>query len=158
METSGFEIGHDAEVTQRAKTSGQTLSKLKQPVDCLDGAIGMAQCSFQLKGWSVTLAVALEVFLKGEAAPAYLFVPALPVVAFWLLDAWYLKRERLFRHRFDEVRKKNGPAVLSMAVDAFTLYANVAQSGLFTDHPGLLRPRAFCHCCPRLGFAALMIR
>ena len=45
METSGFEIGHDAEVTQGAKTSGQTLSKLKQPVDCLDGAIG--QPSFQ---------------------------------------------------------------------------------------------------------------
>ena len=45
METSGFEIGHDAEVTQGAKTSGQTLSKLEQPVDCLDGAIG--QPSFQ---------------------------------------------------------------------------------------------------------------
>jgi hypothetical protein len=34
-----------AEVTQGAKTSGQMLSKLKQSVDCLDGAIG--QPSFQ---------------------------------------------------------------------------------------------------------------
>ena len=72
------------------------------------------------QGWSVTLAVALEVFLKGEAALAYLFVPALPVVAFWLLDAWYLKRERLFRQLFDDVRKKNGPPDFSMDVDAFT--------------------------------------
>ena len=79
----------------------------------------MAQCSFQLKGWAVTLAVALEVFLKGEVSPAYLFVPALPVVAFWLLDAWYLKRERLFRHLFDDVRKKNGPADFSMDVTPF---------------------------------------
>ena len=46
----------------------------------------LATCSFQLKGWVVTLAAALQVFLKGEADPVYLFVPALPVIAFWLLD------------------------------------------------------------------------
>jgi hypothetical protein len=45
MKTSGFEISHDAEVTQRAKTSGQTLGKLEQAVDRLDGAIG--ESSFQ---------------------------------------------------------------------------------------------------------------
>jgi hypothetical protein len=32
----------------------------------------MAQNSFQLKGWTVTLAAVLEVFLKGEARPAWL--------------------------------------------------------------------------------------
>jgi len=46
----------------------------------------MAENSFQLKGWTVTLAAALKVFLKGEARPAWLFVPSLPVIAFWLLD------------------------------------------------------------------------
>jgi hypothetical protein len=56
----------------------------------------LATCSFQLKGWVVTLAAALQVFLKGEAHAVYLFVPALPVIAFWLLDAWYLRQERLF--------------------------------------------------------------
>jgi hypothetical protein len=40
MKASGFEIGHDAEVTQRAKTSGQTLSKLEQTVNRFDGTIG----------------------------------------------------------------------------------------------------------------------
>jgi hypothetical protein len=79
----------------------------------------LAQCSFQLKGWSVTLAVALEVFLKGEASPAYLFVPALPILAFWLLDAWFLRRERLFRKLFDEVRSKQGPSDFSMDVQSF---------------------------------------
>ena len=92
----------------------------REHLQMIQGVIDrMANCSFQLKGWAVTLAVALEVFLKGEASPAYLFVPALPVVAFWLLDAWYLKRERLFRHLFDDVRKKNGPADFSMDVAAF---------------------------------------
>ena len=40
MKASGFEIGDDAEVTQRAKTSGQTLSELEQAVNHLDGTIG----------------------------------------------------------------------------------------------------------------------
>jgi hypothetical protein len=79
----------------------------------------MAQNSFQLKGWTVTLAAALEVFLKGEARPAWLFVPALPVIAFWLLDASYLRRERLFRRLFDHVRTKNGPPDFSMDVRPF---------------------------------------
>jgi hypothetical protein len=56
---------------------------------------------------------------KGEASPAYLFVPALPVVALCLLDPWYPKRERLFRHLFDDVRRKNGPADFSMDVAPF---------------------------------------
>lgn len=79
----------------------------------------LAQCSFQLKGWAVTLAAALQIFLKGEAHPAYLFVPALPVVAFWLLDAWYLRQERLFRRLFDHVRKQAGPADFSMDTTPF---------------------------------------
>ena len=66
----------------------------------------------------------LEVFLKGEASPAYLFVPALPVVAFWLLDAWYLKREPLFRQLFDDVRKKDGPADFSMDVATFKILSH----------------------------------
>jgi hypothetical protein len=40
MKTGGFEVSHDAETTQGAKSSGQTLSKLEQAVNCLDGAIG----------------------------------------------------------------------------------------------------------------------
>src|SRR5262245_52961229 len=74
----------------------------------------MAQNSFQLKGWTVTLAAALMVFLKGEARPGWLFVPTLPVIGFWLLDAWYLRRERLFRRLFDHVRTKNGTLDFSM--------------------------------------------
>ena len=92
----------------------------REHLQMIQGVIDrMAKCSFQLNGWSVTLAVALEVFLKSEASPAYLFVRALPVVAFWLLDAWYLKGERLFRHLLDDVRKKNGPADFSIDLAAF---------------------------------------
>jgi hypothetical protein len=79
----------------------------------------LSTCSFQLKGWVVTLTAALVVFLKGEADPIYLFVPALPVIAFWLLDAWYLRQERLFRHVYDDVRRKEGVADFSMDTRPF---------------------------------------
>jgi hypothetical protein len=79
----------------------------------------MAQCSFQLKSWAITLVFALEVFLRGEVAPTYLFVPSLPVVAFWLLDAWYLRQEWLFRRLFDDVRKRQSSANFSMDVLPF---------------------------------------
>ena len=39
MKTGGFEIGHDTEVAQGAEASGQTLSKLEQAVNRLDGTI-----------------------------------------------------------------------------------------------------------------------
>ncbi len=64
----------------------------------------------------VFITQALEIFLKGEASPVYLFVP---VVAFWLLDAWYLRQERLFRQLFDEVRKKDGAPDFSMGTKPF---------------------------------------
>lgn len=93
----------------------------KEHLQMIQGIIDrMGQNSFQLKGWTVTLAAALEVFLKGEARPVWLFVPALPVVAFWLLDAWYLRRERLFRRLFDRVRTKSGAQDFSMDVRPFT--------------------------------------
>jgi len=46
-------------------------------------------------------------------------VPSLPVIAFWLLDAWYLRREWLFRRLFDHVRTGSGPADFSMDVRLF---------------------------------------
>ena len=39
MKTGRFEIGHDTEVTQGTEASGQTLSKLEQAVNHLDGPI-----------------------------------------------------------------------------------------------------------------------
>lgn len=79
----------------------------------------MAQCSFQLKNWAVTLAFALAAFLTGEVAVTCLFVPSLPVIAFWLLDAWYLRQERLFRRLYDDVRSRQSSADFSMDVSAF---------------------------------------
>lgn len=64
----------------------------------------MANCSFLFKGWTVTLVSGLAVFAEGKADKAFLWLPLFPVVVFWLLDAYYLRQERLFRKVFDHVR------------------------------------------------------
>ena len=67
----------------------------------------MADHSFVLKGWSVTLVVALLALATKDADSRYVFVASFPVLIFWLLDAYYLWQERLFRALYDDVRQRD---------------------------------------------------
>ncbi|MDQ3010067.1 MAG: hypothetical protein M3X11_05120 [Acidobacteriota bacterium] len=64
----------------------------------------MANNSFLIKGWCITLVSAL-LALSAKDAKSMVFVAYLPVVMFWWLDAFFLRQERLFRERFDQVRE-----------------------------------------------------
>ena len=68
---------------------------LLKEIDLIQAVIKrMASNSFLIKGWTVTLVVA-TLLLKGEGAhPAIAFIPLL---IFWLLDAFYLRTERMYR-------------------------------------------------------------
>ena len=65
----------------------------------------MAHNSFLLKGWSVTLVAAIFVLAAKDANEAYAVLAFFPGLAFWGLDAYYLRQERLFRKLYDAVRK-----------------------------------------------------
>ena len=65
----------------------------------------MATNSFLLKGWSVTLAAGLFALAAKDSRAEFLIVAYLPTVAFWALDAYYLRQERLFRCIYNAVRK-----------------------------------------------------
>ena len=65
----------------------------------------LAQNSFACKGWCIALVAAIFVLAAGEANPQFLLVALLPTIAFWGLDAYYLRQERLFRKLYDAVRK-----------------------------------------------------
>ena len=55
----------------------------------------MADNSFKIKGWSVTLIVIALLFKnKTDLGP---FVAFLPLLSFWLLDTYYLRMERVYR-------------------------------------------------------------
>lgn len=54
----------------------------------------MANNSFNVKTWAITLVVATLLF-KGN--DKNIFIAFIPLFAFWYLDAYYLRQERLFR-------------------------------------------------------------
>jgi hypothetical protein len=79
----------------------------------------LAGNSFLLKGWAVTLAAALLGFAAQSRRPLLGAVALLPALAFWGLDAYYLRHERIFRALYE--RSAARPAAsrsLSLRTDA----------------------------------------
>lgn len=54
----------------------------------------MASNSFNLKAWTITLVVATILF---NGSDKYVFIAYISLIAFWYLDSYYLRQERLFR-------------------------------------------------------------
>lgn len=69
--------------------------------------IRMADNSFKIKGWVITILAALAALSVDKINKDYLLIGILPIVAFWYLDSFYLRQERLFRKLYEEVAKKN---------------------------------------------------
>ena len=65
----------------------------------------MAANSFTVKGWSVAAGAALLALAFQTQDRDFLVLAIIPVVGFWGLDAYYLRRERLFRRLYDHVRR-----------------------------------------------------
>lgn len=63
--------------------------------------------SFLLKGWVVTLVVALFALEISKTSSSFVKISLLPAILFWVLDGYFLYQERLFRELYDEVRIKN---------------------------------------------------
>ncbi len=71
----------------------------------IQGAINrMAGNSFLIKGWSVTLIAALFALAAAETNPLFVYLAYFPSFTFWVLDAYFLRQERLFRDLYDHVR------------------------------------------------------
>lgn len=64
----------------------------------------MANNSFLIKGWSTTLLAAILAFAVRDKHPEMTYVACLPTLMFWLLDAYFLHQERLFRKLWDQLR------------------------------------------------------
>ncbi|MGH3088963.1 MAG: hypothetical protein ACRDSJ_16805 [Rubrobacteraceae bacterium] len=90
----------------------------------------MARNSFLLKGWSLTLVAAAFALTINTPSVLLGLIALFPALAFWGLDAFYLRQERLFRRLYEEVSAN--PDV----VGAFSMktgeYENSVQSWLRT--------------------------
>lgn len=75
-------------------------------LEFIQGVINrMAQNSFFLKGWTVTLIAGLLAFANTkEMDSTYLLIAYIPAVFFWMLDGYYLHQEKMFRKLYDKVR------------------------------------------------------
>lgn len=65
----------------------------------------MGRNSFAYKGWAITLVAAIFALGVREGCPQFLLVALLPSLAFWGLDSYYLRQERLFRKLYDATRE-----------------------------------------------------
>jgi hypothetical protein len=63
----------------------------------------MASNSFLIKGWCITLVSGLLGLAAKDKDQRFIIVVFFPALMFWMLDAYYLRQERLFRKKYDEV-------------------------------------------------------
>ena len=88
------------------------MSDKQKHLEFIQDAINrMAGNSFRLKGWTVLLVSALFAFFARFGETGYVFIVIVPVLAFWILDGFFLSQERLFRSLYDRVRTLDEPAI-----------------------------------------------
>ncbi len=72
----------------------------------------MANNSFALKGWAITLVVGLfGISVVNNAGIGFYCIIYIPIITFWFLDTYYLRQERLFRGLYNRVRKMDESAL-----------------------------------------------
>lgn len=94
--------------------------KLKH-LEFLQGVINrMANTSFLLKGWSITIVAGLFAFSETKDERPLLWLALILTGVFWFLDSYFLWQERLFRALFNHVRTLDDSAIdFSMDTTAF---------------------------------------
>ncbi|MBU6535841.1 hypothetical protein ACFUIW_02620 [Streptomyces sp. NPDC057245] len=63
--------------------------------------------SFLIKGWSLTVFGAMLAYAVGGEHDSVVLVSFVPVLAFWLLDAYFHYQQRLFRRLYERVRRSD---------------------------------------------------
>lgn len=112
----------------------------------------MANNSFALKGWSVTLVSALFALSGKDANLIYSLVAFIPIIVFWFLDSYYLSQERKYRNLYNIVRKLND--------DQVDFNMDTRDSNISTHNTKIIKcfksPTIFWFYCP-LCFVTVII-
>ena len=81
--------------------------ELFKEIDLIQNCINrMAQNSFMLKGWALTIFAGVTVFTKGDNFTNWIMMLCstfLPFVCFWILDAFFIRTERKYRKLYTNV-------------------------------------------------------
>ena len=102
-------------------------------MDYIQSAISrMASNSFYLKGWNVTIIAAI-VALSFKESDWRIYACALALnIVFWVLDAYYLKQEKLFRELYNKVSAI--PCLMIKNISITPLYLSISAVLIFLIH------------------------
>ena len=64
----------------------------------------MANTSFGIRGWTVSLVAAVFALADPSSERLFFTLAYFPVLAFWVLDGFYVGQERAFRNLYNDVR------------------------------------------------------
>ena len=111
----------------------------------------MAGNSFLLKGWSVTLTGGLLAVSVKESNRHYIYISIAVLALFWLLDSFYLSRERRFIGLYNHVRSTPEAKIdFSMDPRPFGRKCNWVVSAfsttIFVFYGGLLAVQLIISC------------
>ena len=75
-------------------------------LEMIQGVVNrLSHNSFLLKGWSVVLVSAMFALTAKDSNLLFPYLPFFPAIAFWCLDGYFLRQERLFRKLYNHVRE-----------------------------------------------------
>lgn len=66
----------------------------------------MAKNSFQIKAWAMTLVTVVGALGAKEADKRFMLLAFVPIIGFWLLDAFYVQQERRYKALYRSVCEK----------------------------------------------------
>ncbi|BBU02463.1 hypothetical protein HmCmsJML010_04158 [Escherichia coli] len=99
----------------------------------------MANNSFYIKGWDLTLFVAV-VALKKDASQysGYLLLALIvSTIAFCLLDAYYLQQERIFRKIYNYLAESNSESINYFSINP-VLYKDILKGEMLSYRSSLI--------------------
>lgn len=113
---------------QRDVTGEQCGADRIKHLELIQAVIGrLATSYFLVKGWALTLAVAFFAITARQPNWKVSAVGLIPTIAFWLLDGYFLRHERMFRRLYDEARRIDSP-VEHFSMDVSPYLAAVSRS------------------------------
>lgn len=71
----------------------------------------LANNSFLVKGWCVTLVAAILGLLSKDSNKRLIITVYFPIVMFWILDSYFLYQEKLFRNLYNQIRNRDNDQI-----------------------------------------------
>lgn len=92
---------------------------IHKEIDLIQSCINrMAQNSFILKAWTISILAVVLAIMKDFQYPIYLsLIMLIPIISFWYLDAYFLQTEKMYREMYKWVLQKRSQDDFSYLYD-----------------------------------------